>query len=278
MRKVLCFIATEGAGHTGPGTPYEAKWLDENGRMASRKIARPHMLAEYFKHSNQIDKHNHARQSQLALEKNIVTQDGYFRLWCTYLGITVTDAWKVYRHHLGERCGNKNISILSFCNILIRTHLLNDYSESQYESTPHPPLPRLDEPNSSRDLALSLPEQICTNSNESAFSSLGTCTSTGLIMIGNGKYIPSTFVAPHSLATCNPTDQYVKSGKGSYSDRRRKRNRCRVCGTNTTMQCSVCQQWVYSSSTAQKKTCFIQHGNTNVTIGRETYWRSLQQN
>ena len=43
------------------GTPYEAKWLDPNGRMASRMIPRPHMLSEYFKHSNQIDKYNHAR-------------------------------------------------------------------------------------------------------------------------------------------------------------------------------------------------------------------------
>ena len=136
MKKVLCFIATEGAGHTGDGDPYEAKWLDANGRMASRTITRPHMLSEYFKYSNQIDKHNHARQSQLAIEKNLITTCGYFRLWCTYLGITVTDCWKVYRHGLGDKMPNKEISILSFANILCKTHLLNDYSNSLNESTP----------------------------------------------------------------------------------------------------------------------------------------------
>ena len=76
MKKVICFITTEGAGHTEPGDSYEAKWIDENGRMASRKISRPHMLSEYFKHSNQIDKHNHVRQSQLAIEKMLLRRMG----------------------------------------------------------------------------------------------------------------------------------------------------------------------------------------------------------
>ena len=51
MKKVLCFICTENAGHTMPGKPYEAKWLDDNGRMASRQIPRPHLLSKYFEHS-----------------------------------------------------------------------------------------------------------------------------------------------------------------------------------------------------------------------------------
>ena len=76
MKKVISFITTEGTGHTEPGDPYEAKWLDENGRMASNKISRPHILSEYFKHSNQIDKHNHVRQSQLAIEKMLLRRMG----------------------------------------------------------------------------------------------------------------------------------------------------------------------------------------------------------
>ena len=52
MKKVLSFNATDGAGHTKPGIPYEAKWLDENGRACSRKIPRPHILSGYFTHSN----------------------------------------------------------------------------------------------------------------------------------------------------------------------------------------------------------------------------------
>ena len=38
MMKELWFISIEVAGHPGDGDPYEAKWLDSNGRMASRKI------------------------------------------------------------------------------------------------------------------------------------------------------------------------------------------------------------------------------------------------
>ena len=187
VKKVLCLIATEGAGHSMPGTPYEAKWLDPNGRMASRMIPRPHLLSEYFKHSNQIDKHNHARQSQLAIEKNVVTQDGYFRLFCTYLGITVTDAWKLYRDGLGDKCPNKEMSILEFANILCKTNLLNDYSKNNYESTPKPTLPSLSLPYSRQNL--SFPEQLTLKSHPT-ISTLGSGTN-GLVDIGNGKVLPS---------------------------------------------------------------------------------------
>ena len=29
-KKVICFIATKGSGHTEPGVPYEARWKDHN--------------------------------------------------------------------------------------------------------------------------------------------------------------------------------------------------------------------------------------------------------
>ena len=143
MKKVLLFIATENAGTTMPGTPYEAKWLDDNGRMTSRQVPRPHLISEYYKNSNQIDKHNHARQGVLALEKNIVTHCGYFRLFTTYLGITVTDAWKLYRNGLGEKHINKNVSITEFANILCKSNLLNDYKHKINESNPLPTLPQI---------------------------------------------------------------------------------------------------------------------------------------
>ena len=67
-KNVLVFIASEHAGHTGEGKPYEAKWQDANGRIAKRRISRPSILSEYYAHSNVIDKHNHARQYELAIE------------------------------------------------------------------------------------------------------------------------------------------------------------------------------------------------------------------
>ena len=271
MKKTICFVATEKAGHTGDGDPYEARWLDDNGRMSSRNIKRPHILSEYFNNSNQIDMHNHARQSQLAIEKNVVTHDGYFRLWCTYLGITVTDAWKLYRHDLGDNCGNKNISINSFANILCKTHLLNDYSQN-YESNPNPPLPCLPAPDLRQPLAF--PLHITTGSQDTALSSLGSGSGQGLLQIGNGKYIPSSFQAPHKEALCIPTTTYINAGKGSFSKRRRKRNRCPICNANTTCQCTICMQWYCSASTS--RACFEVHKSQQIDIERNAYWQSLQ--
>jgi hypothetical protein len=37
-RKVLCFLATEGAGHTEEGTPYEARWKDDNNNTMSHCV------------------------------------------------------------------------------------------------------------------------------------------------------------------------------------------------------------------------------------------------
>ena len=201
MKKVLSFISAEGAGHTGTGTPDEVKWLDDNGRMASRRIARPHMLSEYFKESNQIDKHNHVRQSQLAIEKHVITTCGYFRLWCTYLGITITDSWTLYRHGLGDKSPNKEMSILSFANILCKTNLLNDYSSSLNESKPNQTLRSLTNHNS-RELAF--PSTIEADPNATPLSSLGSGSSGALIQIGNGKYIPASHLTPPQGSHLSP--------------------------------------------------------------------------
>jgi len=46
----------------------------------------------FFKHSNSVDRINHGRQFELALEKKWVTQDCYFRLMSTFYGLGVTDS------------------------------------------------------------------------------------------------------------------------------------------------------------------------------------------
>ena len=276
MKKVLSFILTEGAGHTCPGEPYEAKWLDENNRMTSRLIQRPDVLSNYFSYSNQIDKHNHARQSQLAIEKNVVTQDGYFRLRCTYLGITVTDTWKLYRHGLDESSPNKHISIHSFCNILCKTNLLNDYNANanKYESTPNNPLRVLNK--SSSRSQLQFPGEICTETQGPSFSTLGSGSGHGMIQIGNGKYIASTFEAPHKTALCQPTNEYVHAGKGSYTTTRRKRNKCLECQRNTTCHCSVCGLWFCNPTSTGGRNCFYVHQSTYIHRERESEWEALQ--
>ena len=70
------------------------------------------ILSTYFKYSNQVDLHNQARQYDLALEKKWVTQDAYFRLYTTLIGMTVTDSWKAFKF-LDKKC-----SISHFADVL----------------------------------------------------------------------------------------------------------------------------------------------------------------
>ena len=47
-KKIISFITSEKAGHTLPGQPYEAKWVDTNGRVQVREIPRPNLISEFF--------------------------------------------------------------------------------------------------------------------------------------------------------------------------------------------------------------------------------------
>ena len=93
-KKVLVFLTTRGAGATLDGDPYEARFPDRYGNVCTRDIARPEVISTYFKYCNVVDLHNQARQCDLALEKKWVTQDGYFRLYTTMIGMNVVDCWK----------------------------------------------------------------------------------------------------------------------------------------------------------------------------------------
>ena len=62
-------------------------------RDAPPPIAVLLMSTTYFGGSNALDVHNQERQYGLGLEKLWVTQDGYFRIATTILGICVVDAW-----------------------------------------------------------------------------------------------------------------------------------------------------------------------------------------
>jgi hypothetical protein len=96
--KVLTFIATTESGSTVPGTPYRARFVDDFDNLLSRPVQRPQVISTYFSRSNAVDKHNQARQSELKLEKHWKTQNVWFRLACTMIGITTTDAWKAYKY------------------------------------------------------------------------------------------------------------------------------------------------------------------------------------
>ena len=88
--------------------------------------------------------------SRVSNWKKVVTECGFFRLFCTYLGITVTDSWKLYKDRLGGKHVNKHTSILSFANVLCKSFLLNDYKQKSNESAPKPTLRCLETPHSKK--------------------------------------------------------------------------------------------------------------------------------
>ena len=126
-KKTLVFLTTRGAGSTTKGEPYEARFPDKYGNLCVRHIARPQVISLYFKYSNVVDIHNQSRQADLSLEKKWVTEDCYFRIYTTILGIIVTDTWKLFKdkHHKGF-C---KVSISEFSDILAK-ELLDQAKEA----------------------------------------------------------------------------------------------------------------------------------------------------
>jgi len=90
---VCHFFGTWNAGSTTPGEPYYAKWPDEFGNIKQRPVHRPECISRYFSMSKTIDVGNGVRQNELALERHWRTNDPWFRIDCTFAGITVTDSY-----------------------------------------------------------------------------------------------------------------------------------------------------------------------------------------
>jgi hypothetical protein len=94
-------------GTTRHGKPYEMKWADSHKNVHIRHVDRPDAaISKFFEQSNTIDSHNQLRQGQLALEKCWVTQDCWFRLQTTFVGINVTGTFRIAAHHSKIPKGN----------------------------------------------------------------------------------------------------------------------------------------------------------------------------
>jgi len=127
-KKVLTFVLTRGAGSSEDGEPYHARFPDKFGNLCIRQVARPKVLSTYFKHSNVVDLHNQARQFDLALEKKWITQNGYFRLYTTLLGMTVTDTWKLLKKN-----DPKYVTVAEFADILANEMIIDAQTQEEQE-------------------------------------------------------------------------------------------------------------------------------------------------
>lgn len=119
-KTVLAFILTKGAGSTAydDTNPYYARFQDTFGNTTERPVPRPHALGVYFKHSNVVDVHNQFRQGELALEKRWQTQDSWFRLFTTLVGIVTVDAYKALQALMNTRSNKRGMGIKPFASLL----------------------------------------------------------------------------------------------------------------------------------------------------------------
>ena len=91
LAQLFFVVAMKDTGSTRVGSPYEMKYTDDWGNVHCWNVECPDILSKFIKASNKIDKHNQLRQADLALEKHWVTQNPYFWLHTTMIGMKVVD-------------------------------------------------------------------------------------------------------------------------------------------------------------------------------------------
>jgi hypothetical protein len=136
-RTTLFFVTTKDAGSTKKGNPYNMKYTDDWGNIHIREVDRPDVISKFFESSNMVDKHNHLRQSELALEKHWQTQNAFFWLHTTIIGMNVVDCYKLADHHklINQRIPDHEykMTILQFAGYLSHQLINNaDYLVSLY--------------------------------------------------------------------------------------------------------------------------------------------------
>jgi hypothetical protein len=261
-KKVMCFIFNKGVGHTKNGKPYEARWKDDNNNTRTRDVPRPDVVAKYYEGCNVIDVHNQSRQYNLRLEKHWVTEDGFFRLMTTIIGITITDAWKGYNHHLHDNHRHKGMELMEFTRLLTKDILDNKYpttpiSQSAYSIMDTPPPPS--------DIVL-----IENNMNNTPKETADWDTVTKISSLSFASNIDlCTPCDIHILTVNNDFTSHVKSiGDEKTVGKRRRRGKCIVCGRNTSFYCQTCvptakrlRSWCCSDAAqrGEEKTCLLEH-------------------
>jgi hypothetical protein len=89
------FIST--CGSTFPATQsYTTHYEDEFGIIQTKQIPRPHLLEWVYDYLPIIDEHNKQRQSILNLERKWPTNNCWFRLLVTMVGMSVVDLFRIY--------------------------------------------------------------------------------------------------------------------------------------------------------------------------------------
>ena len=123
-----------------PGNPYQMAIKDVEGDRIVRSVPRPEIVGKYYEMNGGIDVHNKMRQGDLALEKHWVTQDPYFRIFTTLIGICVTDAFNMMKYRIGDHRSDprRHWSLREFAGVLAHQLLNNKWEEPQNASRRQP--------------------------------------------------------------------------------------------------------------------------------------------
>jgi hypothetical protein len=170
------------------------------------------LVVDLFTLLSRIDTHNQARQYHLALEKKWVTQDCWFRVFTTLLGMTVTDAWRALKYSVPQKSPYKTITIRDFSDLLAGDIL--EMAETKLDRR------------RSGDRAVVLPS-IVGEANESARS---------IMTAGRMPVAESVSEVTTDSAVKEPRLLLVNSITATTTaercNRRRKRERCLECASN----------------------------------------------
>jgi hypothetical protein len=252
--KVLCFVATKNAGSTMLGDPYRARFADDYDNLWSRLVDRPQIISTYFQKSNAIDKHNQARQFELKLEKHWRTQNAWFRLVTTSIGICVTDAWKGYRHASLHSKKDEELSIYEFADRLAYELIHNNFDgDNSVTKTLSPLFKKTPTPTTRRsprkyDVIVRINPEVSETSMTPLTS---TATNSAKVKQAQAEAVWLQVLDLH---------KHVQQQATEASERKIRRH-CAFCKNKTVWYCSTCNIYCCPEITNPKepRNCFKDH-------------------
>jgi hypothetical protein len=261
-KTILFFVLTKNGGTTKPGDPYQMKYTDSFGNICTRNVDRPQVVSNFFAGSNVIDTHNQLRQDSLRLEKRWITQNPWFRLATTYVGICVTDAFLLCNYHRVINISKKGIedqenkiSIQRFAGIL--TNQLIQYANKIGTGNSSRFLPEDD-----AGFTMSVPETLTDFSSPTLTTSLAITTGKNVIRSCTDSNGITHFLVKYDV-TQDP------SGR-----KRTKMRKCKLClergkRRDVGQYCFSCGE-SYSLCNSEGRDCFNEHVKSIKRITRNT--------
>lgn len=194
-------------------------------------VPRPKIISDYFEESNNIDSHNQLRQAELRLEKCVLTNNCWLRIWTTLVGMTVTDALRSLKF-VGKKTRNDyaHMSINKFTNRLAYECLHNNFDEEA--SCNLPPIIRL------------------------AKLSASAVTMDGITQV-------SSISGNSNTPVCHIDKNGVEHFMGILETARRRY--CRICyrdhkkRQNSKLICLTCNEAFCMYKTRTKRDCWMRH-------------------